>query len=222
MSDSQSNVTVVIQSPGVALGVASTVCGVISIFFMAIIFGPLGLLFGVIGVAKKQYVFSIVGIIASIIGLVTSPIVWGIIGLSMVAAGLGIGGAMDAEPPAQTVPDRPAVIAPAPRSVVEPEVEPAVAAQEIDPETGFRILRPGERITAERSGTYRFILSEDVTEGREVRIYGPVGHCVILMPGSRLIVTDHPNAIWRSIRPRRPEDLEIVVMIEHANSGNCR
>lgn len=83
MSESSNNVHVVIQSPGFALGVGSTVYGVISIFFLAIIFGTLGLVFGAIGIAKKQYIFSIIGILVSLFGLATSPIVWGIFGLSL-------------------------------------------------------------------------------------------------------------------------------------------
>lgn len=123
MSDSgpgaNTNVNVVVQSAGMALGVASTVCGIISIFFMAIIFGTLGLLFGAVGVAKKQYIFSIVGIIASLVGLATSPILWGILGISAL-----VGAAGDAardDPPRRVVAPAPAEY-PAPVPAPEPEI----------------------------------------------------------------------------------------------------
>ncbi|MEZ5778349.1 MAG: hypothetical protein R3E44_08310 [Paracoccaceae bacterium] len=77
----QGTTTIVVQNQSATLGIGATVCGVISIFFLAVIFGTLGLILGVLGLIKKQYVFSVIGILASIFGLMTSPILYALIGL---------------------------------------------------------------------------------------------------------------------------------------------
>lgn len=76
----------VVESSGMALGAGSTVCGIISIFFMAFIFSPLALILGVIGVLRRQYLLSIIGIATGLLGLATSPMVWAFLGLSAIAA----------------------------------------------------------------------------------------------------------------------------------------
>lgn len=79
--------TIIINQPaGNALGIASFIFGLLSIFFLAPLFTPLGLLLGVIAVIKKQLVWGILGLICALIGFMTSPILLGIFGLASVAA----------------------------------------------------------------------------------------------------------------------------------------
>ena len=74
-----------------ALGIASFIFGLISIFFLAPVFVPLALLLGIIAIIKKQLAWGIFGIICSIIGFATSPILLGIFGLvSLGTVGLNL------------------------------------------------------------------------------------------------------------------------------------
>lgn len=65
-----------------ALGIASFVFGVISIFILAPLFVPLAILLGIIAVIKKQLVWGILGIFCALIGFATSPILLGILGFA--------------------------------------------------------------------------------------------------------------------------------------------
>ncbi|CAA6603755.1 conserved hypothetical protein [Rhodospirillaceae bacterium LM-1] len=75
--------TVIIQNgPSNALGIASFIFGLISIFFLSMLFSPLSLLLGTIAVIKRQFVWGGIGIVCAFIGLMTSPIFLGILGAS--------------------------------------------------------------------------------------------------------------------------------------------
>jgi hypothetical protein len=69
-----------------AAGIASFVCGFISIFFLAPIFVPLAILLAVIAIATRQFVWGIVGLVCAFVGFITSPILMGIFGISTAAA----------------------------------------------------------------------------------------------------------------------------------------
>ncbi len=86
MSNQNQEKIIVIQNKSNALGIASFVFGLISIFIFSVIFVPLSLIFGILGIIKKQLVWSIVGIIFALIGFATSPMLLGIFGLATVAA----------------------------------------------------------------------------------------------------------------------------------------
>lgn len=82
-SKEQAQTTVIIQNAaGSGLGIASFVLGLISIFFLSIVFAPLALLLGTIALFKKQFVWGGIGIVCAFIGLITSPIFLGILGAS--------------------------------------------------------------------------------------------------------------------------------------------
>lgn len=74
--------TIIVQKQTSALGIGATVCGIISIFFLAPLFGTLAFILGGIGVAKKQFVLSGIGLLTGVIGLLTSPILYAMLGLS--------------------------------------------------------------------------------------------------------------------------------------------
>ena len=63
----------VVQGQSSALGICSIICSVISIFFIALLFAPLGILLGIIAVAKKQTALGVIGIIIAVISLLMSP-----------------------------------------------------------------------------------------------------------------------------------------------------
>ncbi|MGH8489117.1 MAG: FHA domain-containing protein, partial [Gammaproteobacteria bacterium] len=65
-----------------ALGIASFIFGLISIFVLAPIFVPMALIFGIIAVVKKQLAWGISGLICALIGFITSPILLGFFGLA--------------------------------------------------------------------------------------------------------------------------------------------
>lgn len=71
-----------------ALGIASFVLGLISIFFLAPIFSPISIILGIIAIVKKQLVWGIIGVICAIIGALTSPILLGLLGLTSIGANL--------------------------------------------------------------------------------------------------------------------------------------
>lgn len=75
--------TVVVQNNvSNALGIASFIFGLLSIFFLAPIFVPIALILGIIAIIKKQLVWGIVGIICAVIGALTSPILLGMLGIT--------------------------------------------------------------------------------------------------------------------------------------------
>ena len=76
--------TVVVVNPGgssipLGAGELSLVFGIISIFVLAIVFVPLGLISGIIAIRKEQVWKGITGIILSLVGIMFSPTFWGII-----------------------------------------------------------------------------------------------------------------------------------------------
>lgn len=87
-ANSNTQTIILRNETGNAIGIASFVFGVISIFVLAPVFVPLGLLFGVIGIIKKQMVWSVIGLICSIVGFLTSPILLGLFGLVSVGASI--------------------------------------------------------------------------------------------------------------------------------------
>lgn len=64
---------IVVQGQSSALGICSIICSIISVFFVALIFAPLGILLGIIAVTKKQTAFGIVDIIIAVVSLLLSP-----------------------------------------------------------------------------------------------------------------------------------------------------
>ncbi len=64
-----------------ALGIASFIFGLISIFILAPIFVPLAVILGIIAVLKKQLVWGVLGLVCAVIGFITSPILLGLFGL---------------------------------------------------------------------------------------------------------------------------------------------
>jgi len=86
MSNENKETVVVIQNQSNALGIASFIFGLISIFILSPLFVPLALLFGVLGIIKKQIVWSIVGIIFALVGFATSPMLLGMFGLVSMGA----------------------------------------------------------------------------------------------------------------------------------------
>lgn len=86
MEKENQQTVVVVQNQSNALGIASFIFGLISIFIFSPIFVPLALIFGVIGMLKKQIVWGIVGIIFAIIGFATSPMLLGMFGLASLGA----------------------------------------------------------------------------------------------------------------------------------------
>ena len=71
-----------------ALGIASFVFGLISIFFLAPVFVPLSLLLVIIAIIKKQLAWGIIWIVCGIIGFVTSPILLGIFRLATIGVNI--------------------------------------------------------------------------------------------------------------------------------------
>lgn len=68
-----------------AIGIASFVFGIISIFFLAPLFVPLAVLLGIIAIVKKQLVWGILGLVSAFFGFITSPILMGFFGLMTAA-----------------------------------------------------------------------------------------------------------------------------------------
>jgi len=86
MSNETSNIpqtsTVILKNEtGNAIGIASFVLGLVSIFILSPIFVPIAIILGVIAVIKKQLVWGILGLVCALIGFVTSPILMGTFGL---------------------------------------------------------------------------------------------------------------------------------------------
>lgn len=64
---------IVVQGKSSALGICAIICSIISIFFVALLFAPLGILLGGIAVAKKQTALGIVSILIAVVSLLLSP-----------------------------------------------------------------------------------------------------------------------------------------------------
>ena len=81
MADNSGNngqqTVVVVQTQSSVMGILSIVFSIISFFFFAILFVPLGLIFGIIAIVKKQTGLGITGIILAIISACLSPTFWG-------------------------------------------------------------------------------------------------------------------------------------------------
>ena len=69
-----------------ALGIASFVFGLISIFILSPIFVPLALILGIVAVLKKQILWGGLGLVCALAGFVTSPILLGILGIASIGA----------------------------------------------------------------------------------------------------------------------------------------
>ncbi|MCI0560714.1 MAG: hypothetical protein MN733_19695 [Nitrososphaera sp.] len=65
-----------------ALGIASFVFGIISIFSFAIVCVPLAVILGLLGLRHEQKVWAILGLVCAVIGFITSPILMGLVALS--------------------------------------------------------------------------------------------------------------------------------------------
>ena len=76
-NNGQQTVVVVQNAPSPVMGILSIVFSIISFFFFAILFVPLGLIFGIIAIVKKQTGLGITGIILAIISACLSPTFWG-------------------------------------------------------------------------------------------------------------------------------------------------
>ena len=63
----------VVQGQSSALGICSIICSIVSIFFVALLFAPLGILLGIVAVTKKQTALGVIGIIISVASLLMSP-----------------------------------------------------------------------------------------------------------------------------------------------------
>lgn len=69
-----------------AIGIASFILGLISIFFLSPIFVPIAIILGIIAVIKKQLLWGILGLVCALLGFITSPILLGIFGLASIGA----------------------------------------------------------------------------------------------------------------------------------------
>lgn len=73
---------VIVNNTSNAMGIASFIFGLLSIFVLSPIFVPLSILTGVVGILRSQTTWSALGLICASIGLVTSPILLTMLGLS--------------------------------------------------------------------------------------------------------------------------------------------
>jgi hypothetical protein len=76
------NEAVPAQSATNAVGIASFVIGVISIFALAILTVPLAVVLGLIGLRHEQKLWAALGLVCAVIGFLTSPVLLGLLGLS--------------------------------------------------------------------------------------------------------------------------------------------
>jgi hypothetical protein len=79
--NSRSSTTIIIKRDSNALGIASFVFGLISIFILAPVFVPLAIFIGGIAIIKKQFAWGIIGLVCALIGFFTSPILLGLVGM---------------------------------------------------------------------------------------------------------------------------------------------
>ena len=78
-NETQQPQEIVIKSNSNALGIASFIFGLISIFALSIIFVPLALITGILGLIFKQYVWSALGIVCALVAVSTSPMILSLI-----------------------------------------------------------------------------------------------------------------------------------------------
>ena len=82
MNDDNKYTQVIIQDQrSSAVGIASFIIGMFSIFVLSPVFVPIAIVLGVIGIIKDQMLWSILGLITAAIGFFTSPILLGLFGL---------------------------------------------------------------------------------------------------------------------------------------------
>jgi len=62
-SDDQGAVVVRERRVGNGAGFASIISGILGVFFLGLLFVPLGLIFGIVALAKKQFALGILGIV---------------------------------------------------------------------------------------------------------------------------------------------------------------
>lgn len=88
VSESTAGATTVIvrNDTSNAIGIASFVLGLVSIFFLSFILSPIAIILGIIAIIKKQLAWGIVGLICAMIGVLTSPILLGMLGLTSLVA----------------------------------------------------------------------------------------------------------------------------------------
>ena len=72
------------------LGSFAVIFAVLSIFTLAPVFGPLGLIFGIVALFVGQIGLGIGAIFLSVIGMITSPTLMTLLGLGAVIAWLGL------------------------------------------------------------------------------------------------------------------------------------
>jgi len=80
----QDNQVLIVNNANNAMGIASFIFGLLSIFFLSPIFVPLSILTGVIGIMRAQTTWSVLGLICAMIGFITSPILLTLFGLSWI------------------------------------------------------------------------------------------------------------------------------------------
>lgn len=64
---------IVVQGQSSGLGICAIVCSIVSIFFLALLFAPLGILLGGIATAKKQMALGVISILIGVVSLLMSP-----------------------------------------------------------------------------------------------------------------------------------------------------
>jgi len=82
----QSTTVIIKHDASNALGIASFIFGLISIFILSPIFVPLAIILGIIAVIKKQLAWGITGLVCAGIGFITSPILLGMFAVLNIAA----------------------------------------------------------------------------------------------------------------------------------------
>jgi hypothetical protein len=68
---------IIVNQASSAIGICALIFGIISIFFLAIVFVPLSLILSAIALIKKQYVWGICAIIVALFSAFLSPTIWG-------------------------------------------------------------------------------------------------------------------------------------------------
>jgi hypothetical protein len=147
--------TIIIQQKGAGVtGILSIITGGISVFFLAMLFAPLGFLTGGIGLFSKgtNRVLSIVGIILSILGVVTSPMIMLMLGLS--AASIHSSKTATSPAPAPVIAQAPPLPSPAlpspppaaspPPPVVATPTVPSIAPPVPSGDAGFGTIKSGQ------------------------------------------------------------------------------
>jgi hypothetical protein len=81
MADGQEVKVIVKDNSGTTFGIIGLICSIISIFFLAIVFMPIGLILGIVATVKKSYGLGIAAILVAIIALFLSPTLYLALGL---------------------------------------------------------------------------------------------------------------------------------------------